>query len=58
MLYEVITDREEEARAEAKEVIRIDPKFSLANFAETISRKDQVWMDKWIEYLRKAGLPQ
>ena len=51
-------DREEEARAEAKEVIRIDPKFSLANFAETISRKDQVWMDKWIEYLRKAGLPQ
>ena len=51
-------DREEEARAEAKEVIRIDPKFSLATFAETISRKDQVWMDKWIEYMRKAGLPE
>ena len=50
--------REEEARAEAKEVIRIDPKFSLANFAKSIHGKDQASGDEYIEDLRKAGLPE
>jgi adenylate cyclase len=48
--------REEEARAEAKEVIRIHPKFSLANFAKTLHGKDQSRVDDYIECLRKAGL--
>jgi len=50
--------REEEARAEAKEVIRIHPKFSLANYAKSIHRADQAKVDAYIECLRKAGLPE
>jgi len=49
--------REEEARAEAKEVIRIHPKFSLANYVKSIRRTDQARVDAYIECLRKAGLP-
>ncbi len=33
--------REKEARAEAAEVLRINPKFSLDNYAKTIPQKDQ-----------------
>jgi Tfp pilus assembly protein PilF len=49
--------REEEARAEAKEVIRIHPKFSVAHHAKSIHGKDQSREDDYIECLRKAGLP-
>ncbi len=50
------TGREEEARAEAKEVIRIHPKFSLDHFAKVYHLKDQSVVDDSIECLRKAGL--
>jgi adenylate cyclase len=49
--------REEEARAEAKEVIRIHPKFSLDHFAKSVHGKNQSRADDYIEWLRKAGLP-
>jgi adenylate cyclase len=48
--------REDEARAEAAEVLRIDPKFSLDYFAKTVPLKDQSQIDKGIDILRKAGL--
>jgi adenylate cyclase len=48
--------REEEARAEAEEVLRIDPKFSLDYFAKTVPLKDQSQIDKGVNALRKAGL--
>jgi adenylate cyclase len=50
--------QEKEARAEAKEVIRIHPKFSLANFAKSVHFKDQAGVDDFIECLRNAGLPE
>jgi tetratricopeptide (TPR) repeat protein len=50
--------RDEEARAEAKEVLRIHPKFSLAHYAKSIHGKDQSSVDDYIECLRKAGLPE
>ena len=50
--------REEEARAQAKEVVRINPKFSLAHYAKSIHGKDQASEDEYIEGLRKAGLPE
>ena len=50
--------REEEAQAEAKEVIRIHPKFSLTDYAKSMHRKDQSRMDDFIECLHKAGLPE
>ena len=49
--------RYEEARAEAKEVIRIHPKFSIAQYTKGEHIKDLPGMDEYIENLRKAGLP-
>ena len=49
--------REKEARAEAEEVLRINPKFSLIRFANTaLAYKDQSENDKVINAMRKAGL--
>jgi adenylate cyclase len=47
---------EEDARAAAIEVLRIDPKFSLQRFAEGLLYKDQKDADQYINALRKAGL--
>jgi adenylate cyclase len=48
--------REKEARAEAAEVLKLDPKFSLDNFASSIPYKDQARTNLIIDALRKAGL--
>jgi adenylate cyclase len=48
--------REKEARAEAAEVLRINPKFSVDNWAKILPFKDQSETDKIINALRKAGL--
>jgi len=48
--------REKEARAEAAEVLRINPKFLVDSFAKILSYKDQSEIDKIINALRKAGL--
>ncbi len=48
--------REKEAHAEAAEVIRIDPKFSLESYAKRVPYKDQKAIDDILSALRKAGL--
>jgi tetratricopeptide (TPR) repeat protein len=48
--------REEDARAEASEVLRLHPKFSLDYFAKIFTYKDQSVADRRVELLRKAGL--
>jgi len=48
--------REKQARAEAAEVLRINPKYSLDSFAKSVSYKDQSQKDRLINALRKAGL--
>jgi adenylate cyclase len=48
--------REKEARAEAAEVLRINPKFSLDDFAKRMPGKDQSAKDRYIGALRMAGL--
>jgi hypothetical protein len=48
--------REKEARAEAAEVLRISPKFSLDYYAKTLGYRDQSETDKIVDALRKAGL--
>jgi adenylate cyclase len=50
--------REEEARAEAKEVIRIHPKFSIVQYTKGEHIKDLPKVDEYIECMRKAGLPE
>jgi len=48
---------EKETQAEASEVLRLNPKFSLDNFAKALGYKDQTETEKIITALRKAGLP-
>jgi adenylate cyclase len=48
--------REKEARAQAAEVLRINPKFSLDSYAKILPYKDQSEKDNYINALRKAGL--
>lgn len=50
----ILADREEEARAEAKEVLRINPNFSIDKFAKTLQLKNQEEKKKLIGALRKA----
>lgn len=48
--------RENEARAEVSEVLRIDPKFSLEHAAKTWPYKNEADRDLVLNALRKAGL--
>ena len=48
--------REQEARAEAEEVLRINPKFSLDLFKKASPYKDPSEIDKVVDAMRKAGL--
>ena len=52
----ILMGREKEARAEAAEVLRINPKFSVDYFAKVLAYKDQSQTDKFMNALRKAGL--
>jgi len=54
--YYSLMGREKEARAEAAEVLRIRPKFSLDTFAKVLTFKNQAQKDLFIDALRKAGL--
>jgi len=47
---------EQEARAEAAEVLRINPKFSLDSYAKVLICKDQSFVDNTMNAWRKAGL--
>jgi adenylate cyclase len=51
-----LMSRKEEARSEAAEVLRINPKFSVDSYAKRLTFKDQSITDKYIDALRKAGL--
>ncbi len=53
--------REAEARAEAEKYLEHDPFFSVKAHVEWLGGfvyKDQSWQDRYIETLRKAGLPE
>jgi adenylate cyclase len=53
----IMMGREKEARAEAAEVLRINPKFSVDSWAKTFAYKDHSQQDKIVNAVRKAGLP-
>ena len=48
--------REKDARAEAAEILRINPKFSVDFYVKILPYKDQSENDKIVNALRKAGL--
>ena len=49
--------REEEARLEAEEVLRINPKHSLERYANRNPQKNEAEFERYLDALRKAGLP-
>ena len=51
-------NRTEEAHKSAKEVLRIDPNFSLDYLSKSLPYINQEATDSYIELLRKAGLPE
>jgi len=50
-------NRTEDARKAVEEIIRIHPGFSLEYYANTLPFKNQEELDKYINTLRKTGLP-
>jgi adenylate cyclase len=50
-----LTGQDEEARAVVREILRIDPKFSLTYFAKTLPFKNASDRDTAVEALRNAG---
>jgi adenylate cyclase len=51
-----VAGQEQEARAAATEVMKINPKFSLEWCAKTLYFKNKADTDRTIDALRKAGL--
>ena len=49
--------RDEEARAAAQDVLRIDPKFSAQRYARAFPYKDPALAAQVLELMRNAGLP-
>ena len=47
---------EKEARAEAKEVLTLNPNFSVEEFIKVLPFKDSEFSNRYSEYLQKAGL--
>ncbi|MCG2778214.1 MAG: tetratricopeptide repeat protein [Desulfobacterales bacterium] len=50
--------RMEEARTAAAEILRINPEFFLEDYAKRLNFKNQADIDRAIDALRKAGLPE
>jgi len=53
-----LAGRDEEARAAAKEVLRISPNFSVARYQRVSPHKDRAMAKRFCDALRKAGLPE
>jgi tetratricopeptide (TPR) repeat protein len=47
-----------EAAAAAKEVLRINPKFSIESYAKRLPYKNKTDIERYVSALRKAGLPE
>jgi len=50
------SNRAEDARAAASQIVRIDPKFSIEVFARSLTYKNENHKEFWNDNLRKAGL--
>jgi TolB-like protein/Tfp pilus assembly protein PilF len=46
----------EEAKSEAEELLKIDPKYTSKGYEKRAPWKDPKVMERWVEALRKAGL--
>jgi tetratricopeptide (TPR) repeat protein len=48
--------RDEDARVQAKEVLRIDPNFSVDSYSKRYGYKNKDDWNRYMDALRKAGL--
>jgi adenylate cyclase len=55
-IADVEMGRNDDARAEAAEVLRLSPHYSLATWQQAYPLKDPALQDRWRSDLRKAGL--
>ncbi len=55
-VVDVELGRNDEARAAAAEVLRLNPHYSLATWRQVYPYKDPAVQDRWLADLRKAGL--
>jgi adenylate cyclase len=55
-VFDVELRRNDEARAEAAEVLRLSPNYSLATWKQVYAEKDPALQERWLADLRKAGL--
>src|SRR6266446_1529310 len=55
-VFDVELRRNDEARAEAAEVLRLSPNYSLATWKQVYAEKDPAVKERWLADLRKAGL--
>ena len=53
-----VLGREEEARAEVREILRNDPNITVTKYATPNLYRDSNYIEQWLEPLRKAGLPE
>ena len=51
-------NRKEEAHNAAKQILRIDPNFSVNHYGLMLPYKDQEYLNSYLDALRKAGLPE
>lgn len=53
----ILMDRGQDAKREAREILRRDPTYTLARYTTPNLYRNQETMEKWAECLRKAGIP-
>jgi len=51
-------NRTDEAQKAAEEVLRVNPNFSVSNYGATLPYKDQDVLDRYMDALCRAGLPE
>jgi TolB-like protein/class 3 adenylate cyclase/Tfp pilus assembly protein PilF len=51
-------NRQTEAESAAREVLRINPKFTIKSYAKTLPYKNKADIDRYVAALRKAGLSE
>jgi adenylate cyclase len=51
-------NRMEEAKKASKEILRVNPNFSTVNYVTTLPYKNQNVANRYLDALRKAGLPE
>jgi adenylate cyclase len=55
-ILDIELGRNDDARADAAEVLRLSPQYSLATWQQTYLFKDPTLRERWLADLRKAGL--